>query len=161
MRNRQLSAVLDRHISTFRPTRRPLVRHPARCRPPISTNSYARAWRDAAGSHQSAARQGGLDAVEWTPHELRRSFVSLLSYGSETIEQIADLCGHAGTSVTEPVYRHQLRPVLLIGAGRHGPHPRRAGRRWQLATLLTHTEDQRGHIVEIEMASELCRDDRI
>ncbi len=26
-----------------------------------------------------------------------------------------DLCGHAGTTVTEEVYRHQLRPVLLNG----------------------------------------------
>jgi hypothetical protein len=27
-----------------------------------------------------------------------------------------DLCGHAGTTVTEKVYRHQLRPVLLTAA---------------------------------------------
>lgn len=33
-----------------------------------------------------------------------------------TIEQIADLCGHAGTTVTESAYRRQLRPVLLSGA---------------------------------------------
>jgi hypothetical protein len=32
------------------------------------------------------------------------------------LDDIADLCGHAGTSVTEKVYRHQLRPVLLRGA---------------------------------------------
>ena len=32
------------------------------------------------------------------------------------LEDIADLCGHAGTTVTEKVYRHQLRPVLLDGA---------------------------------------------
>jgi hypothetical protein len=32
------------------------------------------------------------------------------------IGDIADLCGHAGTTVTEKVYRHQLRPVLLNGA---------------------------------------------
>jgi hypothetical protein len=31
--------------------------------------------------------------------------------------KIADLCGHSGTSITESVYRHQLRPVLLNGAG--------------------------------------------
>jgi hypothetical protein len=29
---------------------------------------------------------------------------------------IADVCGHSGTRVTEWVYRHQLRPVLLGGA---------------------------------------------
>lgn len=32
------------------------------------------------------------------------------------IEVIADLVGHSGTRVTEAVYRHQLRPVLLSGA---------------------------------------------
>jgi integrase len=46
----------------------------------------------------------------------RHSFVSLLSNGGVNIEDIADLCGHAGTRVTEAVYRHQLRPVLLNGA---------------------------------------------
>jgi hypothetical protein len=30
--------------------------------------------------------------------------------------EIADLCGHSGTCITESVYRHQLRPVLLNGA---------------------------------------------
>jgi hypothetical protein len=33
-----------------------------------------------------------------------------------SIERIAELCGHAGTRVTEAVYRHQLRPVILGGA---------------------------------------------
>ncbi len=32
------------------------------------------------------------------------------------LEDIADLVGHAGTRVTEAVYPHQLRPVLLSGA---------------------------------------------
>lgn len=32
------------------------------------------------------------------------------------IETIADLVGHAGTSVTEAVYRHQLRPMITKGA---------------------------------------------
>lgn len=52
----------------------------------------------------------------WTPRELRHSFVWLLSSNGVRIEDIADLCGHAGTRVTETVYRHQLRPVLLGGA---------------------------------------------
>jgi hypothetical protein len=42
--------------------------------------------------------------------------VSLLSAHGVTLEQIADLVGHAGTQVTESVYRHELRPVLLDGA---------------------------------------------
>jgi integrase len=49
----------------------------------------------------------------WSPRELRHSFVSLLSNGGVSIEDIADVVGHSGTSVTEKVYRHQLRPVLL------------------------------------------------
>ena len=60
--------------------------------------------------------KAGLDAAEWTPRELRHSFVSLLSDNGMSIEEIADLCGHSGTSITERVYRHQLRPVLLNGA---------------------------------------------
>lgn len=52
----------------------------------------------------------------WTPRELRHSFVSLLSDSGVPLEAIADLCGHSDTTVTERVYRHQLRPVLLGGA---------------------------------------------
>jgi hypothetical protein len=32
------------------------------------------------------------------------------------IDTIADLVGHAGTAVTEKVYRHQLKPVITKGA---------------------------------------------
>jgi integrase len=46
---------------------------------------------------------------------LRHSFGSLQSDGGVSIGDIADLCGHSGTSGTEKVYRHQLRPVLLTG----------------------------------------------
>ena len=65
---------------------------------------------------RQVARAAGLDAEQWTPRELRHSFVSLLSDSGVRLEDIADLCGHAGTTVTESVYRHQLRPVLLSGA---------------------------------------------
>ncbi len=58
----------------------------------------------------------GLDRTAWTPRELRHSFVSVLSDSGVPLEDIADLCGHAGTSVTEKVYRHQLRLVLLGGS---------------------------------------------
>jgi integrase len=60
--------------------------------------------------------RAGLDPSDWTPRELRHSFVSLLSDHGVPIEQIADLVGHSGTTVTEKVYRHQLRPILLTGA---------------------------------------------
>jgi len=42
--------------------------------------------------------------------------VSLLSDDGVAINDIADLCGHSATPVTERVYRHQLRPILLAGA---------------------------------------------
>ncbi|OLE22693.1 MAG: site-specific integrase [Actinobacteria bacterium 13_1_20CM_3_71_11] len=60
-------------------------------------------------------RKAGI-GDDWTPRELRHSFVSLLSDSGVPLEAIADLCGHSGTTVTEKVYRHQLRPVLLGGA---------------------------------------------
>ena len=61
-------------------------------------------------------KAANLNSDDWTPRELRHSFVSLLSEGGVRLEDIAELCGHAGTRVTEAVYRHQLRPVLLNGA---------------------------------------------
>jgi len=42
--------------------------------------------------------------------------VSILSDSGVSLEAIADLVGHAGTAVTEKVYRQRLRPVLLNGA---------------------------------------------
>jgi site-specific recombinase XerD len=58
----------------------------------------------------------GLVPEEWTPREMRHSFVSLLSDDGVPIEQIARLVGHQGTHVTEKIYRHQIRPVILDGA---------------------------------------------
>ena len=63
------------------------------------------------------ATAAGLNAAQWTPRELRHSFVSLLSDKGVPIEQIARLVGHSGGSaVTETVYRKQLRPVINDGA---------------------------------------------
>lgn len=57
-------------------------------------------------------KAAGLDPAQWTPRELRHSFVSLLSGGGLSLEKISLLVGHSGTSVTEKVYRHQIRPVI-------------------------------------------------
>ena len=59
-----------------------------------------------------AARLAGA----WTPRELRHSFVSILSAHDVRLEDISDLVGHSSTSVTETVYRHEIRPVLTKGA---------------------------------------------
>ena len=58
----------------------------------------------------------GIDSTEWTPRELRHSFVSVLSDAGVPLEEISRLVGHSGTTVTELVYRHQLRPVIQTGA---------------------------------------------
>lgn len=67
-------------------------------------------------SFRRVATAGGLTAAEWTPRELRHSFVSLLSDSGVPLEHISRLVGHSGTAVTEAVYRQQLRPVLEHGA---------------------------------------------
>jgi site-specific recombinase XerC len=46
---------------------------------------------------------GRLVATDWTPRELRHSFVSVLSDSGVPIEQISRLMGHNGTAVTELV----------------------------------------------------------
>lgn len=58
----------------------------------------------------------GLEPEEWTPRELRHSFVSLMSEAGVPLEEIARLVGHGSTKVTETVYRKQLRPVITSGA---------------------------------------------
>jgi integrase len=65
---------------------------------------------------RKVAEAAGLAAKEWTPRELRHSFVSLLSDDGMPIEHIARLVGHTSTAVTETVYRQQIRPVIVEGA---------------------------------------------
>jgi integrase len=57
-----------------------------------------------------------ISGEQWTPRELRHTFVSVLSDGDMPIEQISRLAGHSETATTETVYRHQIRPVALHGA---------------------------------------------
>jgi integrase len=62
------------------------------------------------------AQVSGINPNDWTPRELRHSFVSILSDSGVPLEEISRLVGHSGTSVTELVYRHQIRPVIQTGA---------------------------------------------
>jgi integrase len=64
---------------------------------------------------KAITKKAGL-GENWTPRELRHSFVSIMSDNGVPIETIADLVGHASTAVTEEVYRHQLKPVITKGA---------------------------------------------
>jgi integrase len=65
---------------------------------------------------RAVAKDAGLVSTKWTPRELRHSFVSLLSSSGVPIEDISRLVGHVSTSVTEKVYRHELRPMMTRGA---------------------------------------------
>jgi integrase len=42
--------------------------------------------------------------------------VSILGAHDVRLEGISDLVGHISTSVTETVYRHEIRPALTKGA---------------------------------------------
>ncbi|MFJ4713161.1 tyrosine recombinase XerC [Streptomyces sp. NPDC088785] len=64
---------------------------------------------------KAIVKKAGLKP-EWTPRELRHSFVSLLSDHGIPLERIAQLVGHSSQATTEAVYRKQLRPVITEGA---------------------------------------------
>jgi integrase len=70
---------------------------------------------DVRRSLRTICRKAGI-GEEWTPRELRHTFVSLLSDNGMAIEEISRLMGHSSSNVTETIYRHQIRPVITIGA---------------------------------------------
>lgn len=75
---------------------------------PLAAGNVRRAFR----TITTAAGVG----EDWTPRELRHTFVSISCDNDVPIEKIADLVGHRTTVVTQTVYRHQLRPVIDTGA---------------------------------------------
>jgi integrase len=50
---------------------------------------------------------------DWTPRELRHSFVSLMSSSGVPVEEIARLAGHSSSRTTEVVYRANCDPSRL------------------------------------------------
>lgn len=64
---------------------------------------------------KTACKTANISA-NWTPRELRHSFVSLMSSSGVPVEEIARLAGHSNSRTTEVVYRRELRPVLTTGA---------------------------------------------
>ncbi|MGW8358451.1 tyrosine-type recombinase/integrase [Streptomyces wedmorensis] len=90
---------------------------------PLDAANVRRAFR------QALKDIDGIRPDEWTPRELRHSFVSLLSDRGVPLEVISRLVGHSGTAVTEEVYRKQIRPVIQTGAvvmdGIFGADPQR------------------------------------
>jgi integrase len=75
---------------------------------PLSANNVIRAFR-------IITKKAGL-GEDWTPRELRHTFVSVMSASGGPVKNIALLVGHDRTATTESVYRHQIRPVLTQGA---------------------------------------------
>ena len=75
---------------------------------PLAAHNVRRSFRRVVAA-------AGLNRGEWTPRELRHSFVSLLSASGVRIEDISRLVGHSDTGVTERIYRHQLQAVLDEG----------------------------------------------
>ena len=67
-------------------------------------------------SFRKVTEAAGLNPSDWTPRELRHSFVSLMSDAGVPIEKIARLVGHSDTTTAETVYRKQIRPVITGGA---------------------------------------------
>jgi hypothetical protein len=90
----------QRHLGRFRTqlSTQPLIRlHLVRLRvEPLPHRSSARPRR---GFHRAASRPAVQRAARGV-----------------TIEEIAHLVGHGSTSVTERVYRKELRPVITRGA---------------------------------------------
>ena len=75
---------------------------------PLSANNVIRAFR-------IITKKAGL-GEDWTPRELRHTFVSVMSANGVPAENIAQLVGHDRTATTESVYRHEIRPALTQGA---------------------------------------------
>jgi site-specific recombinase XerD len=66
---------------------------------------------DVRRSLRTICRKAGI-AEEWTPRELRHTFVSLLSDNGMAIEEISRLVGHSSSNVTETVdlFEYQAIP---------------------------------------------------
>ena len=71
-------------------------------------------------SHVRRAFRKVCDTAEigmnWSPRELRHTFVSIMSEQGVPVEEIARLVGHSTTATTEVVYRRELRPVISTDA---------------------------------------------
>jgi integrase len=53
---------------------------------------------------------------QWTPRELRHTFVSVLSDAGVDLEDVADAVGHVNSVVTRTVYRHQIADTVARAA---------------------------------------------
>jgi integrase len=75
---------------------------------PLDPSHVRRAFR-------KVCKTAGI-GINWSPRELRHTFVSIMSEQGVPVEEIARLVGHSTTATTEAVYRRELRPVISTGA---------------------------------------------
>ncbi|MFC5822816.1 tyrosine-type recombinase/integrase [Nonomuraea insulae] len=75
---------------------------------PLTAHNVRRDFRKVAEGGRTPGR-------EWSLRKLRHSFVSVLSDSGIPIKDISRLVGHSNMVVTETVYRHQIRPVIMQG----------------------------------------------
>src|SRR5215469_11451162 len=70
--------------------------------PDIAVLITADLWIRIIPGHRTAMRGAeGINPEDWTPRELRHSFVSLLSENGLPPDEIARLVGHSNSAVTE------------------------------------------------------------
>ena len=78
-------------------------------------------WREAVRlGFRKVCQRAGV-GEDWHPHELRHSFVSVLSDAGVSIEDISDAAGHSSSTVTREVYRHPDRRQGDQGGRGDGP----------------------------------------
>jgi hypothetical protein len=100
-------------------------------------------------SFRKVVESAGLDPRQWTPRELRHSFVSLMPDAGVPVEHIARLVGHSGTMTTETVYRKQIarcsstEPTWWTASSRTG------------SRMLSHSERIKGHPRRSQVACDL------
>jgi integrase len=63
---------------------------------------------------RAVARDGGISHL--TPYELRHTHASILSDAGTHAEALSDRMGHRDSRTTLAYYRHQLAPVIEVGA---------------------------------------------
>lgn len=96
---------------------------------PLAAGNVRRAFR-------SITKAAGI-GEDWTPRELRHTFVSIMSDNDVSIEKIADLVGHRTTIVTQTVYRTPAPPRHRDGRHRHEHDSRPQGQdRFEVAPGL-------------------------
>jgi len=82
-----------------------------------NSNRHTRpASRGANARHDQASSIATRTHLNTDSARTSHTFVSLLSDNGMAVEEISHLVGHSSTSVTETVYRHELRPVITTGA---------------------------------------------